>query len=345
MQLIAFAIATLLPAALLTAGALWGGWFIWLAPFSVGLLWVALDRLPGPAEGGEFPAGDGLLALTGVLQLALLPLAVWALSTRLTGGEWLAGLIGFGLYFGQIGNPAAHELIHRADRRLMQLGVVVYIAFLFGHHTSAHRLVHHTYVATPLDPNSARRGRGFWRFLPQAWTGSFRAGYAAEEALRLRAKTPRRNPYELYVGGAVLLMLTAFLSFGISGLLIYLLLALHAQSQLLLSDYVQHYGLRRRRLPDGRYEPVGPAHSWNAAGWYSSAITLNAPRHSDHHAHPSRPYPQLSLPEGAAMLPAPLPAMAVLALVPPLWRQVMDPRLDALQAGEPRLAAGVVPAQ
>jgi len=344
MHLIAFAFATLLPAALLTLGALWGGWFIWLAPVSVGLLWVALDRLPGPEDGGELPVGDGLLALTGLLQLLLLPLAVWALSTRLTGVDWLAGLIGFGLYFGQVGNPAAHELIHRADRRLMRLGVAVYIAFLFGHHTSAHRLVHHTLVATPEDPNSARRGLGFWRFLPRAWIGSFRAGHAAEEALRRRAKHPRRNPYELYVGGAVLLMLTAFLSFGIKGLVIYLLLAAHSQSQLLVSDYVQHYGLRRRRLPDGRYEPVGPAHSWNAAGWYSSAVTLNAPRHSDHHAHPARPYPQLTLPDGAAMLPAPLPAMALLALVPPLWRRVMDPRLAALQDGAPAVAGPAVPA-
>ncbi len=330
MRLTAFALATLTPAALLALGAFWGGPVLWAAPVAVGALWVVMDRLPGPSQSGEFPAGDGLLALLGLLQLLLLPLAVWALSTRLHGADWLIGLIGFGLFFGQVGNPAAHELIHRADRRLMRLGVAVYIAFLFGHHTSAHRLVHHSHVATPHDPNSARRGLGFWRFLPRAWIGSFRAGYAAEEALRLRAAGRRLNPYPLYVGGALVLMLGALVSFGPRGLAIYLLLAAHTQSQLLVSDYVQHYGLRRARLPDGRFEPVGPAHSWNATGWYSAAVTLNAPRHSDHHAHPSRPYPQLQLPPGSALLPAPLPAMALLALVPPLWRRVMDPRLAAL---------------
>ncbi|WP_127105007.1 alkane 1-monooxygenase [Pararhodobacter zhoushanensis] len=334
MQLIAYAIATLTPAVLLLLGALWGGWFIWAAPMSVGLLWLAMDRLPGPSEGGELPTGDGLLAVLGLVQLAYLPLALWALTGRLHGVDWVAGLIGFGLFFGQIGNPAAHELIHRSNRGLRRLGTAVYVALLFGHHVSAHRLVHHTHVATPADPNSARRGLGFWRFLPRAWIGSFRAGYAAEEALRRRG-AGRRNPYTLYVGGAVLLMLAALAVFGVRGPLVYVLLCAHAQSQLLVSDYVQHYGLRRAQRPDGRFEPVGPAHSWNAAGWYSAAVTLNAPRHSDHHAHPARPYPQLEMPAGAAMLPAPLPAMALVALVPPLWRRVMNPRLEAVQ----RLAA------
>jgi len=100
----------------------------------------------------------------------------------------------------------------------------------------------------------------------------------------------------------------------------------------LIWDYGQDYGLRRRIGPDGKPEPVGPQHSWNAVGWYSSAMMLNAPRHSDHHAHPSRPYPRLTLPEGAPILPAPLPAMAMLALIPPLWRKVMDPRLPATPA-------------
>lgn len=341
MRLYAFAFATLLPAALLVAGVFWGGWWLRAAPLSVGLLWLAMDRLTvlAPREGGEFPAGDGLLALLGLLQLVFLPLALWALTARLSGGDWVWGLVGFGLYFGQVGNPAAHELIHRSNRWLNGLGVAVYTAFLFGHHVSAHRLVHHVHVGTPADPNSARRGQGYWRFLPRAWIGSFRAGLAAERALCARASGPRRNPYRVYVGGAAALMVIALAACGWAGVLGYLLLAAHAQSQLLLSDYVQHYGLRRAQDASGRFEPVGPRHSWNAAGWYSSAVTLNAPRHSDHHTHPARPYPRLILPDGAPMLPAPLPAMAVLALVPPLWRKVMDPRLPGTRAPATGLAS------
>lgn len=337
MRVSVFAFATLLPAALLLVGSFWGGPWIWAAPVSIGLVWVLIDPLTPPRahSGQEFPGADGLLALLAILQLTHIPLAIWALTTRLEGGDWIAGLIGFGLYFGQIGNPAAHELIHRSDRWLRWLGTAVYVALLFGHHVSAHRLVHHSHVATPGDPNSARKGLGFWRFLPRAWIGSFRAGLAAERALIARSQGRRRNPYALYVGGAMGLVMLAALVFGIWGALVYIVLAAHAQSQLLVSDYVQHYGLRRARMPDGRFEPVGPQHSWNAAGWYSAAVTLNAPLHSDHHAHPGRPYPQLHLPEGAPLLPAPLPAMALLALVPPLWRKVMDPRLAAATQASP----------
>ena len=106
-------------------------------------------------------------------------------------------------------------------------------------------------------------------------------------------------------------------------------LGLHATGQLLLSDYVQHYGLRRRVLADGRLEPVGPRHSWNAPHWFSGAMMLNAPRHSDHHAHPARPYPALRLPgaEEAPMLPRALPVCCTIALCPPLWRRMMAPHL------------------
>ena len=328
MRLAGFAFATLLPAILLVASAAWGGWWIGAALVSIMVLWLILDRMTtlAPREGGEFPAGDGLLALIGVLQLTHIPLALWALTGRLTGWDWLGALVAFGLFLGQIGNPAAHELIHRQNPALRRLGLAVYTAMLFGHHASAHRLVHHVHVATTADPNSARKGLGFWRFLPRAWIGSFRAGLAAERGLCARAPG-RHNPYTGYLAGAAGALILSALLFGWAGPLIYVLLAVHAQSQLLVSDYVQHYGLRRAVGVDGRPEPVGPEHSWNATGWYSSAMMLNAPRHSDHHSHPMRPYPRLILPEGAPLLPAPLPAMALVALVPPLWRRVMDPRL------------------
>lgn len=333
-----FAFASLLPSVLLIAGALWGGLWIWAAMLSIMLFWLAMDRLSGlvpedrsGAEGVEFPAGTWLLVMLAVMQLIHIPVAIWALTGRLHGVEWIVGFSAFGVFFGQIGNPAAHELIHRSDRRLRQLGMTVYTSVLFGHHASAHMLVHHIHVATPLDPNSARKGQGFWRFLPRAWIGSFRAGLEAERALSQRASGRRLNPYWLYCAGGALVLALCAVSFGPWGVLIYLGLCGHAQSQLLVSDYVQHYGLRRAKLANGRYEPVNARHSWNAFGWYSSAMMLNAPRHSDHHARPARTFANLTIPQDAPILPAPLPAMAMLALVPPLWRKMMDPRLEALE--------------
>jgi len=217
-------------------------------------------------------------------------------------------------------------LIHRADRWAFRLGAACYASILFGHHTSAHRLVHHVHAATPQDPATARGGEGFWAYLPRTWIGSFRAGLRAERQRHGGTAWPAR--YVAYILGAALSLVAAYALGGVAGVLGLAVIAAYAQLQLMLSDYVQHYGLERALLPDGRREPTGPAHSWNAPHWYSSAMMLNAPRHSAHHQRPGTALPQLELDAATMpMLPHSLPVMAVIALVPPLWRRVMDSRV------------------
>jgi alkane 1-monooxygenase len=251
-------------------------------------------------------------------------------------GERIAAVFGFAIWLGQVGAANGHELIHRGNRWLFGLGRMVFVSLLFGHHVSAHRLVHHSHVATDRDPNSALRGEGVYRFLLRSWVGSFRVGFAAERA-RAAAAGRRGTPYRLYLGGAAAVIGAVGLGGAalagaegavraVGGLLV---LCLYAQGQILVSDYVQHYGLRRRTGPDGRTEPVGSAHSWNAPHPVSSALMLHAARHSDHHAHPARPWPALRLPprRDAPQLPASLPVMGIVALIPPLFRRMMHPRL------------------
>ncbi len=339
----AFALAALVPVPLLLAGSLVGGLWPWVAlGYLTALTWV-MDTLvaraaPDAAEGVEFPAADGLSVALGLAHLVLLAVAVTVLAGgHLTWPERIGVFLGHGIFFGQISNANAHELIHRGSRLLHGLGVAVYTSLLFGHHASAHRLVHHRAVATDGDPNSAPLGVGFYRFAPRAWLGSFRAGLAAEQALCAR-QPGRLNPYVVYVGGGLGILLAVGMVLGLRGVIDYVLLCGWAQAQLLLSDYVQHYGLRRHHLPNGRFEPVGPAHSWDAPHPFSSLLMLNAPRHSDHHAHPARAYPGLRLnldsqpPAARPMLPASLPMMATLALWPRRWRRTMDPRVRALEA-------------
>ena len=331
--------ASLLPLVLLGLGLLAGGAWLWVAFLYMACLGLLLDQLiplvPGQAEGTEFPGADILLVAIGAGALVLLSAATWAIAgpSGLSPIQRLLAFFATGFWLGQVVHPAAHELIHRPDRRLFRLGATLYAALLFGHHTSAHRLVHHRAVATPEDPNSARRGESFYRFARRAWTGSFRAGLRAESALR--AGRPGLHPYAAWLAISAAALILATLVAGLPGLLAWTGLALHAQSQILLSDYVQHYGLSRARLPDGRYEPVGPAHSWNTAHWFTSAMMLNAPRHSDHHVHPSRPYPTLRLPDAAPRLPWPLPLACALALAPRLWRRAIAPHLARWQDSRP----------
>lgn len=332
----AFGAVALAPALLLIWGAGQGGWPLW-----AGLFWMALatplaDTLIargfGDApEGARFPGADPALVLLAAAHLALLIAALRAFGgDHLDMAERIALFLGAGMWFGQVSNSVAHELIHRSSRALFRLGAAVYVSLLFGHHVTAHRLVHHIHVATDADPNSARPGEGFWHFFPRAWAGSFRAGLAAER--RRAAISGRMNPYAVWIGGAVFCAVLVLTLFGGRALADYLLICLYAQMQLMLSDYVQHYGLRRDSR-NGRPEPVGPQHSWDAPHPLSSLAMVNAPRHSDHHTHPARPYPALRLGQTARpMLPYSLPVMCAIALLPPVWRRVMDGRVARMRA-------------
>ena len=329
-----FALATLLPVVLLLLGLLLGGAAAGIALFFITVVIWLLDRFaarafPHVPQAEEFPAAEGLQILLGGLHLALLPLMVWALGGGMEIGFWpgIALFAGFALWLGQVSNSNAHELIHRADPRLRALGVALYASIGYGHHASAHRLVHHRLVATEEDPNTARRGESFYAFALRAWPQEFVAGRQMEDELQARLQRRRLHPYLIYLGGAALAAGVALLLGDLRGLIVWLGLSAHAQIQHLLSDYVQHYGLERARIAADRYEPVGPQHSWDAPHWASSALMLNAPRHADHHAHPARPYLGLELAEGGLRLPYSLPFMASLALFPPLWFRVMDRRL------------------
>lgn len=325
-----FAVATLAPLPLIALAALQGGPWGWAALIYMTVFAFALDeaaaRVAPALPGSEFPVADALSLILALGHFALLALTVAALGGPLAAADKAVLFLAAGIYFGQVSNSNAHELIHRGRRVLHGLGMWVYISLLFGHHTSAHVLIHHRHVGTRADPSTARRGESYYRFALRAWRGSFRAGLAAERERLARVGRGRwRNPYVVYLGGALAMIALAAVIGGRWGLAGYIGLALFAQGQLLMSDYIQHYGLTRAVGADGRAEPVADRHSWNAPHVFSAALMLNAPRHSDHHAHPARPYPALRLAEGP-MLPRSLPAMACIALVPRAWRRVMDPR-------------------
>ncbi len=330
-----FSLAALLPPALLALGIIWGGGMAWAGFAAITVFAALMDRLSGhfignAPEGAEFPAADGVLVALAMLHIVLLPCVVAFVAGDAPLADRVALFLSGSLWLGQISNPAAHELIHRAPRALFGLGAVMFSMILFGHHTSAHRLVHHTHAATPQDPNTARSGEGFYAFFLRAWTGSFRRGLRAENDLRARKAGKKGvHPYAVYIGLSLASLALGFALGGLFGGVIWTGLALSATAQLMLSDYVQHYGLLRAKLPSGKYEPVQNRHSWNAPHWYSSAMMVNAPRHSDHHAHPNRPYPALRLPmpTDAPRLPWPLPLACTLALFPPLWKRAIRPHL------------------
>lgn len=344
-----FALATLIPVPFLILGVGSGGWALGAATLYIGLLVAVLDFARAPdkhsATTSNGLAFKALSVVLAVVQFAALYVTIWALSGA--GDIAFASPAGLlivwivGLFIGQVGNSNAHELIHQPKGSERFLGRWLFISILFGHHASAHPGVHHRHVATPHDPNSSELGESFYRFLPRAWIGSHQSGLALEKARLRSIGMPAwhwSNPYWTYTLGTMMALgLSAYLG-GVTGILVHMSIAIWAQAQLLLSDYVQHYGLKRMKRPNGRYEPVGDQHSWNAPHWFSSLWMLNAPFHSDHHAHPNRPYPILRSASAAhaPQLPYGLPVMAAIALAPTLWRRVMDHRVRQWQKQRPR---------
>jgi alkane 1-monooxygenase len=343
-----YALVTLTPALLIVLGATVWGFASVLALVWLTLIAAGMDRLLEPPKLDDHdhaPWSDRLSLALGLIHLMLLPVVLIGLGNpALSLGGKFALLIATASFFGQVSHPNAHELIHRRSPFLRAVGAGVYTSIGFGHHVSAHRLVHHRHVGTDQDPNTPLPGESFWAYLPRAWRGSFEAGLACEEEkLERRGLTARsvQNPYLVWVGGAALSLVLAVWIAGLGGGLALITLGALTGGQILLSDYIQHYGLQRLELPNGRIEPVGPHHSWNAPRGFSSYLMMNAPAHSEHHMHPDRPYDRLDPQADVPTLPWSLPVMAMLATVPSVWHRVMDRRaLKVMEAAQARLAEG-----
>ena len=316
-----------------------GGWTLALPPLASWGLFACLDRILG--EDRAAPEGDA-----GGIGWHLALIRVWVPVQIAT----LFGLIGLfgplgrsppeavllffgvGILTGTIGITYAHELIHRPDRLSRWLGDLLLTSVLYGHFRTEHLLVHHVHVATPLDPATARYGEGFWRYFRRVLPASLTSAWAVEAARLRRRGRPvwhAANPFWVY-GGLSLGWMTLALGLGGGiGLALFLWQALVAVWQLELVNYVEHYGLMRRQLDTGRYEPVAPHHSWNGDQTASNWLLINLQRHSDHHVAPMRPFPLLRSHDDAPSLPHGYPVMTVLAMVPPLWRARMNPRVRA----------------
>jgi len=194
--------------------------------------------------------------------------------------------------------------------------------------------VHHRYVATPKDPVTARYGEGFWRYFPRVLHQCYRSAFNAEKAMLSRKKVPwthASNPFWRYWAMQLGFLVLAFLIGGLWGVFLFTVQAFTAIFHLELVNYIEHYGLTRKHKGDGKYEHVQPHHSWNAAHKASNWLLINLQRHSDHHYKPDRRFPLLQTydEDEAPQLPFGYPIMGVLALIPTLWRKVMNPKVKA----------------
>ncbi|MEL6236769.1 MAG: alkane 1-monooxygenase [Pseudomonadota bacterium] len=319
-----------------------GGPGILLGPMAGYAVISVLDRLRGLNERNLDPDTPSAalfwhkLITWGWLpmQLALIygGLAAIFLSDHLTTVEGVCLMIAVGIVTGSIGINYAHELIHQRNRWERRLGRALLVTVLYGHFETEHLRVHHQHVATPRDAVTARYNEGFWRFFPRVLWQTLASAWAADRAMLARrnwAVWHRSNPFWSYGLGALFCLGAAFAIGGWPAVGLFALQALVAVLHLELVNYVEHYGLVRLHLGNGRFEPVRPHHSWNASQAVSNWLLINLQRHSDHHTKPDRRFPLLQTysQEEAPQLPFGYPLMCLMAAIPPIWRRVMNRRV------------------
>jgi alkane 1-monooxygenase len=211
----------------------------------------------------------------------------------------------------------------------------------YMHFFIEHNKGHHVHVATPRDPASSRYNENMYAFWFRSVYGSFMSAWniEADRVKRSGAKILSwQNEMIQYLVYTLtyLLAMTALVSVVNGGLALGVMLFLVIQGILAFTllevvNYIEHYGIERKLLANGRYERVNPLHSWNSSYRLSNFFLFQLQRHSDHHATASKPYQVLNHYNESPQLPQGYPAMMLLSLFPPLWFKVMNPRLKEWQ--------------
>ncbi len=282
----------------------------------------------------------GILYLWAFLQVGLLIWACYVVSLNtLQTYEYVGFLLSTMTVLGGVGITVAHELGHKNSRFEQILAKIILDTVFYRHFFIEHNRGHHVNVATPLDPATARKNQSFYQFWWQSVWGSIRSAWHLEaKRLEKKGKSVWSSENEMWNCFFEPLMLMLVLSTSMSiwqgyfawqVAVFFVLQSILSFSLLEAVNYIEHYGITRRLLENGKYERVDPLHSWNASHLLSNFFLFQLQRHSDHHAYASRRYQILRHFDESPQLPAGYPTMILLALVPPLWFAVMNKRLDA----------------
>lgn len=313
-----------------------------------------LDHLVGPdphqASDDTLSRIEGALfyRLTTYLLLPAQYLSVIFACWLWAGGGWvtmtLADKIGLTASVGTVGGiaiNAAHELGHKRGLSERRLSKIALAQTCYGHFYVEHNRGHHVRVATPEDPASSRVGENLYAFIARSIIGGLRSAWQLE---RTRMRRLHKSTWSLHneVLNAWLMSIVLYVALGLwfGTTVLPWLIGQAAIGVFLLEtiNYLEHYGLRRQKLPSGRYEHVRATHSWNSNTRIANIFLFHLQRHSDHHANPTRRYQALCHADEAPQLPSGYGTMLLMAMCPPLWRRVMDPRVLTHYAGDVSLA-------
>lgn len=315
-------------------------WLLWVAFTLVHAILPLLDWLFG--EDASNPPDSALQALENDRYYSWVLYAYVPIQIAVTiGGAAMIAMVdmpwydmlGLAVSVGVINGVAintAHELGHKKDKLDRWLARISLAPTFYGHFYVEHNRGHHKNVATPEDPATSRFGESFWAFWPRTVIGSLRSGWELEaERLKRFNKGVWSTDNENLQSWAMSVVLFGglLIAFGVVVLPYLLIQAVYGFSLLEVVNYLEHYGLLRRKNPDGRYERCQPEHSWNSNHTVTNLFLYHLQRHSDHHANPTRKYQTLRHFEDSPQLPSGYAGMITLAYLTPLWFAVMNKRV------------------
>ncbi|MCA1752330.1 MAG: alkane 1-monooxygenase [Flavobacteriales bacterium] len=273
-------------------------------------------------------------------------LSVAAYLFALEGQNWqtyeIVGLtLSLSMVLGGLGINVAHELGHRNSRFEKTLGKLLLLPSGYMHFFIEHNYGHHKNVSTHEDPASSRRNETLYHFwIRSAVYGYISAWHIQKKQLERSGKSFWSLKNEMLIFQIIQLAWWAgiLFVFGWKVTLVYTIAAIGGFLLLETVNYIEHYGLARKKLSELRYERVRPAHSWNSNHVVGRLMLFELSRHSDHHFQPAKKYQLLEHHPESPQMPTGYPGMMLLSAVPPLWFAVMNKRL-------PDTHASVNPAQ
>jgi len=287
-------------------------------------------------EAQHDPFYDILLYSMVPLQLGFVVWYLLMFNEMDTTIDLIGRTIALGIMCGVIGINVGHELGHRLNRLEQFLGEVLLLTSLENHFLPYHNRGHHTNVATPNDPATARKNEPVYVFWFRSHFGSYAQAWQIEcQRMTIMGnwKFNIFNRMVIYTIAQIAVLWSIYFFINLYAMLGFFAAAVFGILLLETVNYIEHYGLLRKQRENGTYESVKRIHSWNSNHVIGRVVLFELSRHSDHHFKADRPYQLLENHDESPVMPTGYPGMMLLSLVPPLFFKVMNKRIASQQSG------------
>jgi len=271
----------------------------------------------------------------GVLIFGAYAVTIGKVNTAV---DWIGFVLATSLITGGVGITVAHELGHKKSKLEQFYSKVLLMTVCYMHFFIEHNKGHHVHVATPIDPATSRKDEHFYKFWLRSVFDGYRSAWHLENnSLRRKGKSAFSFENQMIWFHILPILFCSALTLSFSFLtgdfawqvpVFFFTQSFLGFTLLEQVNYIEHYGIIRKQDTNGKYERVTNLHSWNANHLVSNFFLFQLQRHSDHHMNAIRRYQVLKHYDESPQLPHGYPTMIILALFPPIWFKMMNPKLE-----------------